>query len=186
MYIYIYIYIYIYTVDMESIQTPYLWPCDISFISFLINLQTFLHFCFFLSRWGSAWTLMRNKMNFLYFSKWLQWNKEWRGLNTVSARGLSAFTLWPLNDLLKGLTSPWSITYWGHFHMLDTEPLLCPYEIKRFPHRRSFPLPMRVSWVYYRVIKRLAKAHIYPRGWHRSICAWCRAMRRNSRKEPRK
>jgi len=45
--------------------------------SFLINLQTFLHVCIFLSRWGAEWTLMRNKMNFFDFSKWLQWNKEW-------------------------------------------------------------------------------------------------------------
>jgi len=53
--------------------------------SFLINVQTFLHFSFFLSRWGAEWTFMRNKMNFFDFSKWLQWNKEWlfyRGLNT--------------------------------------------------------------------------------------------------------
>jgi len=49
--------------------------CDISF-SFLIHLQKFLHFCIFLSRWGAEWTLMRNKMNFLDFSKWPQWNKE--------------------------------------------------------------------------------------------------------------
>ncbi|RCU35049.1 hypothetical protein DVA81_18210, partial [Acinetobacter baumannii] len=38
----------------------------------LINLQKFLHFCFFLSRWGADCTLMRNKMNFFDFSKWLQ------------------------------------------------------------------------------------------------------------------
>jgi len=45
--------------------------------SFLINLQTFLHFCFFLSRCVAEWTIMRNKMNFFDFNKWLQWNKEW-------------------------------------------------------------------------------------------------------------
>jgi len=44
--------------------------------SFLINLQKCLHFCFFLSRWGADCTLMGNKMNFLDFSKWLQWNKR--------------------------------------------------------------------------------------------------------------
>jgi len=61
-------------------------------------LQTFLHFCFFLSRWGAEWTWMRNKMNFFVFSKWLQWNKEWtfKGVSilsvpTVTASGEKSF-----------------------------------------------------------------------------------------------
>ena len=41
-------------------------------IFILINLQRFVHFCFFLSRWGAECTLMRNKMNFFDLSKWLQ------------------------------------------------------------------------------------------------------------------
>jgi len=40
--------------------------------SFLINLQKLLDFSFFLSRWGTEWTLMRNKMSFFDLSKWLK------------------------------------------------------------------------------------------------------------------
>ncbi len=53
--------------------------------SFLINLQKCQQFCVFLSIWGAVCTLMRKKMNLNDFSKWLQYNKEWKmlgGLNT--------------------------------------------------------------------------------------------------------
>jgi len=45
--------------------------------SFLINLQKCLHVYFFLSSWGAEWTLLRDKIDFFDFRKWLQWNKEW-------------------------------------------------------------------------------------------------------------
>jgi len=54
--------------DFNSILSKgveYLWLCDISVFHFCINLQTFLHFCFFLSGWGAECTLMRNQINFL-------------------------------------------------------------------------------------------------------------------------
>ncbi len=46
--------------------------------SFLINLQKCQQFCVFLSIWGAVCTLMRKKMNLNDFSKWLQYNKEWK------------------------------------------------------------------------------------------------------------
>ncbi len=46
--------------------------------SFLINLQRCQQFCVFLSMWGAVCTLMRKKMNLNDFSKWLQYNKEWK------------------------------------------------------------------------------------------------------------
>ncbi len=44
----------------------------------LINLQKCQQFCVFLSIWGAVCTLMRKKMNLNNFSKWLQYNKEWK------------------------------------------------------------------------------------------------------------
>ncbi len=44
----------------------------------LINLQKCQQFCVFLSIWGAVCTLMRKKMNLNDFSKWLQYNKEWK------------------------------------------------------------------------------------------------------------
>ncbi len=46
--------------------------------SFLIYLQKCQQFCVFLSIWGAVCTLMRKKMNLNDFSKWLQYNKEWK------------------------------------------------------------------------------------------------------------
>jgi len=51
------------------------WTHIVIFQFFFFN--KFLHFCFFLSTWGAECTLMRNKIYFFDFSKWLQWNKEW-------------------------------------------------------------------------------------------------------------
>jgi len=69
--------------ERHSKGSEYLWPCDFSFFIYFY-LHKFLNFWFFLSRWGAEWTLMRNKMNFFDFCKWLRGNKEWTmysGLN---------------------------------------------------------------------------------------------------------
>ncbi len=46
--------------------------------SFLINLQNVNNSVFFCQYGGAVCTLMRKKMNLNDFSKWLQYNKEWK------------------------------------------------------------------------------------------------------------
>jgi len=62
--------IYIYAIILST-----MWYFS---FSFLINLQKCQQFCVFLSRRGAVCTLMRKKNNLNDFSKWLQYNKEWK------------------------------------------------------------------------------------------------------------
>ncbi len=62
------------SVTAKGLNTRAMWYFS---FSFLINLQKCQQFCVFLSIWGAVCTL-RKKMNLKDFSKWLQYNKEWK------------------------------------------------------------------------------------------------------------
>jgi len=110
--------------------------------SFLINVQTFLHFCFFPSRWGAECTLMRNKLTLANgWIKYLPMRYEWQ-MNGIFKRLLKALFVSSRKDTNESVCL--FIQYWRNkshkrysYSVYAFRSGLLPLEITKVKHKSN-------------------------------------------------